>query len=125
MARLLARDLLRKRSEISHETDHRDLYAGLIRLHVLHHAVKEPVYGPAMIEELRRHGYELSAGTLYPLLHALERKGLLTSSTARTGGSVRRVYRSTAAGRAALTAAKAKVRELFGELFEDEEGTAS
>jgi len=118
-------EVARKRLEISQEADHRNLYAGLIRLHVLHHAVKEPVYGLAIIEELRRHGYELSAGTLYPILQGLERKGLLTSSTARTGGSVRRVYRSTAAGRAALAAAKAKVRELFGELFEDEEGTAS
>ena len=44
--------------------DDRFLYAGLIRLHVLHHAVKEPIYGLAMIEELARHGYKLSAGTL-------------------------------------------------------------
>jgi PadR family transcriptional regulator PadR len=43
--------------------DDRYLYAGLIRLHVLHHAVKEPIYGLAMIEELGRHGYKLSAGT--------------------------------------------------------------
>jgi len=45
--------------------DDRDLYAGLIRLHVLFHATKEPVYGLAMIDELGRHGYKLSAGTLY------------------------------------------------------------
>ena len=107
------------------EADHRGLYTGLIRLHVLHHAVKEPVYGFAMIEELRRHGYELSAGTLYPILHGLERKGLLASATEREGGTVRRVYRATAAGRTALQAAKAKVRELFGELFEDDGDAAS
>ncbi|HEV2547970.1 MAG TPA: PadR family transcriptional regulator [Stellaceae bacterium] len=101
------------------EDDHRGLYAGLIRLHVLHHAVKETVYGFAMMEELRRHGYVLSAGTLYPILHGLERQGLITSSKRRTGGAARRVYRATAAGRKALTAAKAKVRELFGELFEE------
>jgi DNA-binding PadR family transcriptional regulator len=104
------------------QEDHRNLYTGLIRLHVLHHAVKEPVYGLAMIEELRRHGYELSAGTLYPILHGLERNGLLTSSAEQAQGSIRRVYRATAEGRTALSAAKAKVRELFGELFEDEEG---
>ena len=33
------------------------LYAGLIRLHVLHHAAKEPIYGLAMIEELERHRF--------------------------------------------------------------------
>ena len=94
------------------------LYAGLIRLHVLHHAAKEPIYGLAMIEELGRHGYKISAGTLYPILHGLEEKGYLTSSDAR------RLYRATAAGTKALAAAKHKVRELFGELFEDgiEEG---
>jgi DNA-binding PadR family transcriptional regulator len=101
--------------------DHRDLYTGLVRLHVLHHAVKESVYGFAMIDELRRHGYELSAGTLYPILHGLQKKGLLTSTKERDGGPERRVYHATPAGRKALAAAKAKVRELFGELFEDEE----
>ena len=103
--------------------DHRDLYAGLIRLHVLHHACKETIYGFAMIEELRRHGYEISAGTLYPILHGLEQKGLLTSTKQRAGGTERRTYRATKSGRAALSAAKVKVRELFGELFEDEEST--
>jgi PadR family transcriptional regulator, regulatory protein PadR len=109
----------------SSATDHRGLYTGLIRLHVLHHAVNEAVYGFAMIEELRRHGYELSAGTLYPILHGLERRGLLKSAGRRDGGTGRRIYRATPAGRKALAAAKTKVRELFGELFEDEEGGRS
>jgi PadR family transcriptional regulator PadR len=100
--------------------DDRDLYAGLIRLHVLHHAVKEPVYGLAMIEELGRHGYKLSAGTLYPILHGLEAKGYLRSAAKRQGKSARRVYRATPRGRRALAAAKHKVRELFGEMFEED-----
>jgi DNA-binding PadR family transcriptional regulator len=99
--------------------DDRFLYAGLIRLHVLHHAVKEPVYGLAMIEELARHGYKLSAGTLYPILHGLEERGYLQSTEERSGSAARRVYRATAAGKDALSGAKLKVRELFGELFED------
>lgn len=107
-----------RRTEVPTTADHRDLYAGLIRLHVLHHACKEAIYGLAMIEELRRHGYEISAGTLYPILRGLEQKGLLTSAKQRTGGTERRVYRATKAGRSALVAAKAKVRELFGELFD-------
>ena len=65
--------------------DDRYLYAGLVRLHVLHHAVKEPIYGLAMIEELGRHGYKLSAGTLYPILHGLEERGYLASTTERAG----------------------------------------
>ncbi|MGA3063739.1 MAG: PadR family transcriptional regulator [Methylocystis sp.] len=96
------------------------LYAGLIRLHVLHHAAKEPIYGLAMIEELERHGYKISAGTLYPILHGLEGKGYVTSTEERSGSAARRVYRATPAGAKALAAAKLKVRELFGELFEDD-----
>ena len=101
--------------------DDKYLYAGLIRLHVLHHAVKEPIYGLAMIEELQRHGYKISAGTLYPILHGLEGKGYLTSTEERNGSTARRVYRATRAGTEALAAAKLKVRELFGELFEGNE----
>jgi len=100
--------------------DDRFLYAGLIRLHVLHHSVKEPVYGLAMIEELARHGYKLSAGTLYPVLHGLEERGYLTSTEERSGSVARRIYRATGLGTEALAAAKLKVRELFGELFEDD-----
>jgi DNA-binding PadR family transcriptional regulator len=100
--------------------DERFLYAGLIRLHVLHHAAKEPVYGLAMMEELARHGYKVSAGTLYPILHGLEERGFLISTEERSGSAARRIYRATEAGEEALAAAKVKVRELFGELFEDE-----
>ena len=98
--------------------DDRDLYSGLIRLHILHHAEKESIFGLGMIEELARHGYRLSAGTLYPILHRLEAKGYLCSAERRHGAKIRRVYRVTPAGRRALAIARTKVRELFGELFE-------
>jgi PadR family transcriptional regulator PadR len=97
----------------------RDLYSGLIRLHVLHHACEEPFFGLWMIEELGRHGYRLSPGTLYPLLASMERKGLLRSSHKRVNGKFRRMYRATPAGVAALRTAKKRVQELFGELFEE------
>ncbi len=98
----------------------RELYSGLIRLHVLHHACQEPIFGLGMIEELSRHGYRLSPGTLYPLLDGLERKGLLRSSRRFVQGRFRRVYSATPAGRKALRTAKQRVKELFGELFEEE-----
>jgi PadR family transcriptional regulator PadR len=96
----------------------RDLYSGLIRLHVLHHAVEEPIFGLGMIEELARHGYRISPGSLYPLLHGLEKKGYLRSTAQRQGRSLRKLYRATPLGRKALDAAKSKVRELFRELIE-------
>jgi PadR family transcriptional regulator len=96
----------------------KDLYSGLIRLHVLHHACDEAIFGLDMIEELARHGYKMSPGTMYPILHSLEKRGYLKSSDFRSGRVRRRMYRATASGRQALKAAKQKVRELFGELIE-------
>ena len=98
----------------------RDLYSGLIRLHILHHAVKEPIFGLGMIEELARHGYRVSPGTLYPLLGGLQRKGYLKSRGVRDGKSRRVVYTATPLDRRALVAARAKVRELFAELLEEQ-----
>jgi PadR family transcriptional regulator len=95
----------------------RNLYTGLIRLHILHHAAEGPVFGQAMIDELGRHGYRLSAGTLYPILHGMERQGYLRSQQTLNGG---RVYRATAAGRKALVTARQRVQELFGEMFEQD-----
>ena len=104
------------------DTHDRDLYSGLIRLHILHHAAKEPIFGLGMIEELGRHGYRISPGTLYPLLRGLETKGYLRSSEHRNGKSRRIVFRATPLGRKALNAAKQKVRELFGELIDGNYG---
>src|SRR6516164_8932637 len=98
----------------------RDLYSGLIRLHFLHHAAEGPIFGLGMIEELARHGYRVSPGSLYPLLHRMQKTGYLTASEVRNGKSLRKVYRATRLGRRALTAAKEKVRELFSELVEGE-----
>ena len=108
-----------KHQETPEQRD-QDLYGGLVRLHILHHASKEPVFGLWFIEELGRHGYKLSPGTLYPLLHGLERKGYLTSSKERSGKSARRLYQATPLGRKALAVARQKVSELFGELLEEE-----
>jgi len=101
-------------------SQHQDLYGGLIRLHILHHAAKEPLYGSWMMEELHHHGYRISPGTLYPMLHGLEAKGYLRSREERDGKRIRRFYLITAAGKRALADARHKVRELFGELFEDD-----
>jgi DNA-binding PadR family transcriptional regulator len=94
----------------------RDLFSGLVRLHVLHHADEGPVFGLAIIEELHRHGYQISAGTLYPILHGLERKGYLVSRSSLAEGRQRRVYTITPLGRKVLVIARQKVNELFGEM---------
>ena len=98
----------------------RGLFSGLMRLHVLHHAAEGPIFGLGMLEELQRHGYRISPGTLYPILHGLENKGYLKASERRDGKSLRKVYRATPLGRKALKAAKAKVGEFIDELLEGE-----
>jgi PadR family transcriptional regulator, regulatory protein PadR len=99
--------------------EQRQLFSGLIRVHVLVHAAFEPIFGLAMMEELAHHGYRIGPGTLYPLLHGLESAGLLKSALKNVDGRKRRVYRITPAGKKALSKARAKVDELHHELHED------
>jgi DNA-binding PadR family transcriptional regulator len=97
----------------------RDLFTGFIRIHVLVHAHHEPIFGLAMMEELNRHGYRIGPGTLYPLLHGMERGGLLKSRYKNVDGRRRRLYTITASGRRALNNVRAKVDELHHELHEE------
>jgi DNA-binding PadR family transcriptional regulator len=95
------------------------LLGGFVRLHVLYHAAREPVFGVELMAELRRHGYRLGAGTLYPLLHQLEEVGYLSCSSEVVAGKRRKYYRATPEGAAALESAKEKLRELVAELGHD------
>jgi len=97
-----------------------DLYSGLIRVHILYHCSKEPTFGLWMIQELKRHGYSIGPGTMYPMLHRLEQKKYVRSQKQSIAGKTRRCYTITPLGRRALTRAKQKVEELFEELFEDD-----
>lgn len=98
----------------------KEIFGGLVRLHVLYHASHEDVFGLGLIEELAHHGYKVSPGTLYPLLHGLEKTGYLTSTVEQVGKRNRRVYAITPDGRKALKVAKSRVWELFREFFEEE-----
>jgi DNA-binding PadR family transcriptional regulator len=97
----------------------RHFFGGFVRMHVLYHAAKEPIWGAEMMEELRRHEYNLGPGTLYPILHHLEEAGYLTSKTIVVSGKRRKNYRITRAGRKLLQDARDKLRELVSEVLED------
>jgi PadR family transcriptional regulator, regulatory protein PadR len=99
---------------------YQELYIGLVRIHVLHHASQELIFGLGMIEELGRHGYRLGPGTMYPLLHSMARRGWIKASTVVIAGKRRKCYSATRAGRAALKEAIGRVRELFEEITENE-----
>lgn len=103
----------------------RELFDGLIRIHVLLHAAQESIFGLAMMKELAHHGYRIGPGTLYPLLHGMETGGLLRSSFDKVEGRRRRIYKITPAGRRALEKTRAKVDELYDELHEEHPGRLS
>jgi DNA-binding PadR family transcriptional regulator len=95
----------------------RDFQRGAIRVHILHHAAEEEIHGAWMTQELARHGYRISPGTLYPTLHRLEADGLLTSRQEVVEGRTRRLYRATDAGRAVLAEDRAALAELAREVL--------
>lgn len=93
---------------------------GAVELHILHHAALEPVHGAWLSDELARHGYKISSGTLYPTLHRLEAEGLLSSRRETANGRARRVYHATAQGRRALAQARRALHELADEVLSAE-----
>ena len=97
----------------------KSLLAGFVRLHVLHHAAEGPITGVWIAQELRRHGYRIGPGTLYPLLRGLEKEGYLRSQETRQGRLRYVHYAATAKGRRDLNKARRKLRELFRELVEE------
>ena len=98
----------------------RDLMAGFVRLHVLNHANARSIFGIGIIERLAFHGYVLSPGTLYPILHGLERDGFLRSRNEVAGNRKRRIYEITETGRRVLILSKVRLWALFKEVFEHE-----
>ncbi len=92
-------------------------FLGFVRIHILHHACEGPIYGTGIKEELARHGYRLSPGTLYPILHGLEEHGYLKSHSEVVDGKLRKYYLATPKGREALAQNKEKIRELVEELL--------
>ena len=98
----------------------RDIFLAFVRVHLLHHAEEGPIYGLEMIQELARHGYDMSPGTLYPIFHSLEEAGYLISEQQTVQGKIRKYYRITDEGRKALALLRPKVRELVQEVLHEE-----
>ena len=97
----------------------REFFLGFIKIHILYHASKELIFGAEITEELARHGYSISPGTLYPVLHRLEKEGYLESSSKVVNGRMRKYYQATAEGKLVLEQSKKKIRELITEVIEE------
>ena len=96
----------------------RDLELGAIRIHILYHASRAPIYGSWMAQELKRHGYKVSYGVLYPALHRMEEDKLLVREARVEDGRGRKYYTATEKGLAELAEAQRMIRELCREVVE-------
>ncbi len=94
----------------------RKLFLGFIQIHILRHASQEPFFGSWLIEHLQDHGYKISPGTLYPLLHKMEEDGLIVKETRVTEGRQRKFYGITELGLEVLEEANSKIGELARKL---------
>ncbi len=93
----------------------REFLLGFWKIHILHHAGEDGVYGQWMLEELHRHGYRLSPGTLYPMLARMAQRGWLRASEPKRSTGPR-VYRLTPRGREVLTRVQGALDELYREV---------
>lgn len=98
----------------------RDIELAFIKIHILYHAGKEEVFGVGLMEELARHGYEVSAGTLYPTLAKLEKAGYLICQARTVNHKQRKYYRTTSQGRVLLEQMRKKIKELYQEVIEEQ-----
>jgi DNA-binding PadR family transcriptional regulator len=96
----------------------REFLLAFWKVHILHHAADaRGVYGQWMLEELHRHGYRLSPGTLYPILARMAKRGWLRA-TEPTRSKAARVYRLTPRGHDVLSQLRAALDDLYGEVAE-------
>jgi DNA-binding PadR family transcriptional regulator len=97
----------------------REILLSFWKVHILHHAAEGSIYGQWIAEELRRHGYSISPGTLYPLLKRMEaNRWLKTSPSSNSSTHARKEYRLTKEGAKVLAFLRAQVKELYREVVE-------
>jgi PadR family transcriptional regulator PadR len=101
------------------KTATREILLAFWKVHILHHASEAPIHGQWIITELRRHGYEISPGTLYPLLNRMARYGWLKCRKVPGGARARKDYRLTTAGRKVLALVRAQVEEMYEEVVQE------
>lgn len=95
----------------------REILGAFWKIHILHHAAEGAIAGNWMLKELREHGYDISPGTLYPMLRRLAERGWLEEDVAAAGARRIRLYRITDEGRAVLRLVRQQLRELQSEVL--------
>jgi PadR family transcriptional regulator PadR len=104
------------------KTATREILLAFWKVHILYHASEMPIHGQWIITELRRHGYDISPGTLYPLLNRMARYGWLKCRTGTGGARARKDYRLTSTGRKVLALVREQLEELHEEVVIEAKG---
>jgi DNA-binding PadR family transcriptional regulator len=100
----------------------REILLAFWKVHILHHAEERRIYGQWLLDELRRHGFQVSPGTLYPLLARMQRAGWLQTvrrGRANSSPKARREYTLTPKGARLLAQLRRQVEELHHEVIEE------
>jgi DNA-binding PadR family transcriptional regulator len=95
----------------------REFLLAFWKIHILHHAAEQGIYGQWMLQELNHHGYRLSPGTLYPMLARMAKRGWLRSTEPKRSTAAR-VYRLTPSGHEVLRQILDSLDELYREVGE-------
>ncbi|MFP4541627.1 MAG: PadR family transcriptional regulator [Opitutales bacterium] len=94
----------------------REILSAFWKIHILHHAAEGPIAGHWMLKELREHGYDISPGTLYPLLKRMTARGWLERLPSEGGPKDPQLHRITDEGRGVLQFVRAQLAELTREI---------
>ena len=95
----------------------KSFWQGVLKFLVLHQAAQSPVYGGKLKKQLQDWGYDISPGSLYPLLHSLEKSSLLTSRVKIFKGRARKYYEITGQGRAVLAELQEELTGIMSKLL--------
>jgi PadR family transcriptional regulator, regulatory protein PadR len=104
---------------VSQSRRDQDLYGGLIRRHILHHALKGAIFGLWFIKGLARHGYKFGPGTLYTLLHGLDGRDTSDQQT-DAQKELPPCVSSHGVGVQGAASRREKLARFFDELLDDE-----
>ena len=98
---------------------HKSFWQGMVKLVILHQASSRPIYGGKLSKYLREQGYEVSPGSLYPMLHSLERGSYLRSHIRLYKGHARKYYEATPMGQSCLNELRQQFNGIVREVILD------
>ncbi len=95
----------------------RTIMRGLLKICILSCASEGELYGLGLMQRMRRCGFAVSPGTLYPNLETLLQEGDLVRKAKVINGKRRIVYRLSPKGRKELRETRAKLETLNRQIF--------